>query len=108
MDFENKLTFATVNTSKGLEADVVILLESDIGRFPIFHPDNYLYEVFGDTEQKAIDEQKRLFYVAITRAKEKIYILHTNNLVGDDASDKDFLKMMELDNHPRYQKESFF
>lgn len=107
VDFENKLTFATVNTSKGLEADVVILLESDIGRFPIFHPDNYLYEVFGDTEQKALDEQKRLFYVAITRAKEKIYILHTNNLVGDDASDKDFLKMMELDNHPRYQKESF-
>ncbi len=110
--------FKTVNRAKGLEADVVILLESDMGRFPIFHPDSYLYRVFGETPQRALDEQKRLFYVAITRARQKLYIIHKFNIYNVDTSsnstqnqteertlrDGDFLRMLDIDQFEDYSR----
>ena len=108
VDIDNDVDFLSVNSSKGLESDIVVILETDMGRFPIFHPDNYLYKVFGESEQKALDEQKRLFYVALTRAKEKLYIVHKNGYVCT-AQDKsgDFLKFLEINEIPRYSKPSF-
>jgi superfamily I DNA/RNA helicase len=32
--------------------------------------------VFGETEEVSLDDQKRLFYVAMTRAKKRLYIIH--------------------------------
>ncbi len=32
--------------------------------------------MFGETEEVALDDQKRLFYVAMTRAKKRLYIMH--------------------------------
>ena len=40
----------TVHQSKGEESDVVILTEVDENHFPILHPDNNLYSVFGENE----------------------------------------------------------
>jgi DNA helicase-4 len=37
--------------------------------------DNVLFTIFGRNEADIIDEERRLFYVALTRAKEKLYIL---------------------------------
>lgn len=117
----DNISFSTVHTAKGLEADVVVLLESDTGRFPIFHPDNHFFRVFGETPQKALDEQKRLFYVAITRPKEKLYIVHNHDEYEEDEeddknnnkennrkeNDADFLNMLEINKFNRYKKDSF-
>lgn len=65
----------TIHSSKGLEADVVILLNICEDVIPSIHPSNELFEIFGRTPNVVLDEERRLFYVAITRAKEKLYIL---------------------------------
>ena len=106
-NLKENIDFATVNSSKGLESDIVVILESDPGRFPIFHPDNHLYKVFGETEQAALDEQKRLFYVAMTRAKEKIYIIHDRNINITEQKDRNFLSLLDLSRFKRYYKDVF-
>lgn len=65
----------TMHKSKGLEADIVILLDITEKTIPSIHPSNELFEIFGRTPKKILDEEKRLFYVALTRAKEKLFIL---------------------------------
>ena len=75
-DFDNKVRIMTMHKSKGLEAEVVIIMEADEGIIPKTHPDTCLFRMFGETEEVALDDQKRLFYVAMTRAKKRLYILH--------------------------------
>lgn len=65
----------TVHSFKGLECDVVIILQACGRVFPLIHPDEPLFEPLGRTLSDVIDEERRLFYVAITRAKEKLWIL---------------------------------
>ena len=73
----------TVHSFKGLEADIVIILQACNGIFPLIHPDNHLFEIFGYTIKDTFDEERRLFYVAITRAKEKLYILTERDRESD-------------------------
>jgi DNA helicase-2/ATP-dependent DNA helicase PcrA len=62
---ENKLTLTTIHGAKGLEWKVVILISVNPGDFPNGHA----------IKEKKLDEEERLFYVAITRAKNELYIL---------------------------------
>jgi len=84
-EFETKVRVMTMHKSKGLEAEVVIILEADAGVIPRVHPDTMLYGVFGETEEVALDDQKRLFYVAMTRAKRRLYIMHRGSCRGEKA-----------------------
>ena len=79
----------TVHDFKGSEADIVIILQACNGMFPLIHPDNHLFEIFGYTIKDTFDEERRLFYVAITRAKEKLYILTERD------RESDFLDVLE-------------
>lgn len=74
-EFDGKVKLMTMHKSKGLEAEVVIILEADEGVIPKVHPDTMLFGMFGETEEVALDDQRRLFYVAMTRAKKRLYIL---------------------------------
>ena len=74
-EFDGLVRLMTMHKSKGLEAEVVIILEADEGVIPKVHPDTVLYGVFGETMEVALDDQKRLFYVAMTRAKKRLYIM---------------------------------
>ncbi len=70
---ENKdaVRLMTVHASKGLEFDHVFIagLEQDL--FPFKRMDE------GDIDQAEEEEERRLFYVAITRAKKKVYFSYT-------------------------------
>ena len=81
-EFLEKVKIMTMHKSKGLEAEVVIILEADEGVIPKSHPDTSLYRIFGETEEIALDDQKRLFYVAMTRAKRKLYIIYNGATRG--------------------------
>ena len=74
-DFQYKLRISTVHGFKGIEADIVIIIGACEGSFPLIHPDSSLFEMFGQTEQDILDEERRLFYVAITRSAKKLYFL---------------------------------
>ncbi len=76
---DHKIDVQTAHKYKGLEADLVIILNVTNGSFPLLHPDNCLFEIFGKTISDAFDEEQRLFYVALTRAKSDVYILTEKN-----------------------------
>jgi len=65
----------TAHAYKGREADVVILLDAVERRFPKLHPDWVFGRVFGDTPATLFEEERRLFYVACTRAISRLVIL---------------------------------
>lgn len=68
----------TMHKSKGLEADVVIILETNHEQVLSSHPHATIFEIFGDTLGAERADQQRLLYVAMTRAKKRLYILSTD------------------------------
>jgi DNA helicase-2/ATP-dependent DNA helicase PcrA len=85
-DEDNAVRLSTIHSAKGLEFDTVFLIGMNHGIFP--------HESL-DTE---IEEARRLFYVAITRAKSKLYITHTTSSVkyGSIIFNKPSLFLSEL------------
>lgn len=78
---ERKLEFITAHKSKGLEADYVIILQcnKDTYGFPsLISDDPVLNYVLTESDKYPYGEERRLFYVAITRAKTKTFVLYDN------------------------------
>ena len=76
---KRKIEFLTVHKSKGLEANYVILLQcnKDTYGFPSqVSDDPVLNYVLTKSDQFPYGEERRLFYVAITRAKIKTLVLY--------------------------------
>lgn len=74
-----KIEFLTVHKSKGLEADYVIVLQcnKDTYGFPsMISDDPVLDYVLTKSDQFPYGEERRLFYVAITRAKIQTIVLY--------------------------------
>lgn len=65
----------TMHASKGLEFDTVILPDVNDGKLPSKQSDT----------TEAIEEERRMFYVAMTRAKKNLYILYCSQKEGQDA-----------------------
>ncbi|KAF1691095.1 hypothetical protein CSC62_16510 [Pseudoxanthomonas jiangsuensis] len=65
----------TAHKAKGKEADTVIVLESVMRQFPKVHADNQLFGPFGVAAEDVLAEERRLFYVAATRAENRLMFL---------------------------------
>lgn len=74
------IEFMTCHASKGKEADFVIIVGVDEGQFPArvkaLHIDGALAQSSDDFPYA---EERRLFYVALTRAKEKVWITYSGS-----------------------------
>ena len=66
-EIKNRISLMTIHSVKGLEYDYVFLVGMEEGIFP--H-----YNAINDGSNSAIEEERRLCYVAITRAKKDLYI----------------------------------
>lgn len=69
--------YLTVHRSKGLQADYTIILNCVSGQygFPSEHADDPILNLLlSKSDQFKNGEERRLFYVALTRAKKKTYI----------------------------------
>lgn len=73
-NLREKVTISTAHKYKGLEKSVVILLDA-VGRcYPLIHPDWVFTRIFGDSPAKITEEERRLLYVALTRAIDTLII----------------------------------
>lgn len=80
-EVKQNVTISTAHKYKGLQQDVVIVLDAVPCCYPLLHPDLIFTRVFGDSIKQVVDEERRLFYVALTRAVEHLFILtETNNV----------------------------
>ena len=64
----------TIHSSKGLEYNTVFIIGVEQGIYPIFHPKIR-------DKKKNEEEERRMFYVAITRAKQNCFISYAQNKV---------------------------
>ena len=68
-DGVNKVSLMTVHAVKGLEFEYVFIIGMEEGIFPHYN------SIMEGTDE-AIEEERRLCYVAITRAKKELWILN--------------------------------
>ena len=65
----NKVTLMTIHASKGLEFPYVFVVGMEEGLFP---------SMMSGNSQSDLEEERRLFYVAITRAEKRLFLSHSN------------------------------
>ncbi|WP_413539214.1 UvrD-helicase domain-containing protein [Aerococcus viridans] len=69
LDQQGELTLMTLHAAKGLEFSVVFIIGMEEGMFPLAR---------AAKEESELEEERRLAYVGITRAEQKLYL--TNSL----------------------------
>ncbi len=67
------MTLSTVHSAKGLEWNTVFLVQMNMGRFPG-------YNSLQDADD--YEEERRLLYVAVTRAKRRLYLIKPEEQKG--------------------------
>ncbi|OMO52269.1 DNA helicase, UvrD/REP type [Corchorus olitorius] len=71
-DNKNSVTLTTIHQSKGLEWDIVFIVKANETEIPLIHEFNG-----AETENgTSLEEERRLLYVAMTRARQKLFILY--------------------------------
>ena len=90
-DFEDVVTLMTIHSAKGLEFDAVFLVGMEEGLFP--HSNALM-------ERDGIEEERRLCYVGITRARKLLYLTNAKRrmLYGKDNSNPPSRFIEEIDN----------
>ncbi len=77
MNGDNTVTIATVHSAKGLEFPVVFVVGLEDGIFPSLREN--------ENSSEHMEEERRLMYVAVTRAKRRLYLSYAKSrfLYGD-------------------------
>jgi DNA helicase-4 len=70
-----RVSISTTHRYKGLEQDAVVILDGIEGSYPLIHPSWVFTRVFGDSFTEIEAAERRLFYVAVTRARDSLVIL---------------------------------
>ncbi|KFZ27689.1 MAG: ATP-dependent DNA helicase PcrA [Candidatus Izimaplasma bacterium HR2] len=88
-DYDNRVTLMTVHSAKGLEFRVVFVIGLENGIFPMIRA----------SEADQLEEERRLMYVAVTRAKELLFLTNANvrNLYGESRHTVESLFVKEID-----------
>lgn len=75
---QGHVCISTVHKYKGRESKAVIILDAETGRYPLIHPNWVFLRLFGDSIEKIMNDERRLFYVALTRSKSSLVVVCQN------------------------------
>lgn len=86
-DTGRKCTFMTIHGSKGIQADHVFILNNrqGPGGFPDMRGESILIKSLLVSNGNKQDDERRLFYVSITRAKKAAYLVTVNGSESEYA-----------------------
>ena len=87
----DRVVISTIHSAKGLEWEKVVVMGLENGILPPSDREYGSGEHFV-TEKTYTDEEKRLFYVASTRAKEELVITYSLRRMGQPAAPSAFLE----------------
>lgn len=65
----------TTHSFKGLQDESTIILDATARCYPFVHPDWVFSRILGITLEDVVQEERRLLYVALTRAQTQLYIV---------------------------------
>ena len=87
---DNRISLMTIHSVKGLEFDNVFVVGMEEGIFP--HINSLM-------EEHELEEERRLCYVAVTRAKKRLYLVNTRRrtLFGKDSINPTSRFIKEID-----------
>ncbi|PIN81698.1 hypothetical protein COV11_01350, partial [Candidatus Woesearchaeota archaeon CG10_big_fil_rev_8_21_14_0_10_30_7] len=74
---DDEITLATIHSIKGLEAEVVFVIGCNNSNFPCKTSDHPVIDMIKVEEYDKEEEEKRLFYVGMSRAKTQLYLTHS-------------------------------
>ncbi len=73
---ENAITVSTIHSAKGLEWKVVFILDCIEGKFPSDKGASAYTREAIEAHEEELAEEKRIFYVAVTRCKQDLYLMY--------------------------------
>ncbi len=76
---DQDITLATIHAIKGLEAEMVFVIGCTTANFPCRGTEHPVVEMVKLEEYDHETEEKRLFYVAMSRAKKSLYLTYSGN-----------------------------
>jgi len=85
------ITLSTIHSAKGLEFDYVYMIDLVEGDFPSISS----VEAYEKGDIEPIEEERRLFYVGMTRAKYHLTLLTMNQIEDKETEPSRFLKELE-------------
>lgn len=89
-----KLRFLTIHKAKGLEADIVIVINCNSGKHGLpsqISDDPVLDLLLSEADQFENGEERRVFYVGMTRAREKVFF------IADSSYKSKFITELEVE-----------
>ncbi len=118
MASEDAVSVMTMHKSKGKEFPIVFVTDLVMGRFPVKWRDR-LFDVprdllrgadrIADTEELHTEEERRLFYVSVTRAMNRLFLLYPRRYTDKVSENKpsQFLEELDYENNPRVRVTDF-
>ena len=92
---DNNITLSTIHSAKGLEFDNVYIIDLIDGNFPSANS----IEELENLKPELYEEERRLFYVAMTRAKKSLNLLSYNSIEDKTTEASRFLKELQLNSN---------
>ncbi len=88
---KNAVHLSTIHSAKGLEFEEVYLIDLVDGEFP----SSSTIEAYNEGNLKPLEEERRLFYVGMTRAKTHLDIITLDSVANEKSESSRFVKELQ-------------
>ena len=108
-ELHDRIDISTAHGYKGKEAHTIVVLDAFQRRYPLLHPRLKFSRFSGLSEDSQSDEERRLFYVAVTRAKNQLIVITDSNRTSrfyKAASRIKPVERLDIDSLPQWSYES--